>query len=154
MLSGLQRSVRAATAAGLALAIAQALQLRFPIFAMIAAVIVSEPTPVQTRRLGVQRMAGTIIGASLGAALSPWLDARPGAEALAVAAAMLVTHLLHLEAAAKLAGYVCGIVLIEPDEGAWVYARARVFETLLGIAMALLVSYMPRLIRTAEGQGT
>ena len=60
---------------------------------------------------------------------------------------MLLSWGLRLDAAAKVAGYVCGIVILSHDAAPWGYAVYRVIETLLGIAMAVLVSLVPKLMR-------
>jgi uncharacterized membrane protein YgaE (UPF0421/DUF939 family) len=44
-MSGLQLALRAGLAAGLSIAIAQLFQLQYPIYAFIAAVIVTDPNP-------------------------------------------------------------------------------------------------------------
>ena len=65
---------------------------------------------------------------------------------------MLLTYVARVPAAAKLAGYVCGIVILAHGAHPWSYALYRVVETFLGIAMAVLVSVVPKLMRveTAE----
>ena len=109
--TAIQLSVRAAVSAGLAVGIAQFLELRYPIYALIAAVIVIDLSPVKTRQLALQRLIGTLLGATVGAALSYVLPAGPLAIMISILAAMLLTYVARVPAAAKLAGYVCGIVI-------------------------------------------
>jgi hypothetical protein len=66
--SGLQLAMRAGLAAGLSIAIAQFFKLEYPIYAFIAAVIVTDLSPAQSRRLGFIRIVATVVGALLGAA--------------------------------------------------------------------------------------
>lgn len=145
----LQLALRAGLAAGLAAGSAQLLALPFPIYAMIAAVIVTDLAPARTRSLAVQRIAGTVLGASLGAALAG-LGSGAAMIALGVCGAMLACHALRMGEAARLAGYVCGIVVLDHVAQPWTYAAHRLLETLIGIAVAVLVSLVPKLLRVEE----
>jgi uncharacterized membrane protein YgaE (UPF0421/DUF939 family) len=145
-----QLSLRAALAAGLAVVLAELFRLQFPLYAMISAVIVTDLEASRTVKLGLPRLAGTLLGAILGAAISALL--RPGAweMGLGIFFAMFLTHLLRLPDAAKIAGYVCGIVLLAYGDHPWSYAFHRTIETVLGIGTAILVSLVPKLLPTDE----
>jgi uncharacterized membrane protein YgaE (UPF0421/DUF939 family) len=147
LLGGFQLSLRAAAAAGLAVWIAQLLQLQYPLYALIAAVLVTDLSPPQSRLLAWRRLAGTVLGAASGAALIQLLPPGPLSIGLSILAVMFASHLLRLEAAAKLAGYVCGIVMLDFSAEPWTYALHRLIETLVGIAMGVLVSFVPKLLR-------
>jgi uncharacterized membrane protein YgaE (UPF0421/DUF939 family) len=143
----LQLSARAASAAGLSVAIARLAGLPYPIYALLAAVIVTDLSPDQTRRLGLPRLAGTFVGATLGAALSPLLGETAWGIGLGVFAAMTATNLLRLTRSARVSGYVCGIVLLVHSDHPWSYAGHRSVETILGIGVAVIVSLVPHLFR-------
>jgi uncharacterized membrane protein YgaE (UPF0421/DUF939 family) len=147
LVTALQLSLRAAVSAGLAVGIAQFLKLQFPIYALLAAVIVLDLSPLKTQRLALQRLAGTLVGASVGATLSYVLPSGPWAIVVSILVAMLLSYGVRLQAAAKLAGYTCGIVFLPHDVDPKSYAVYRVIETFLGIAMAVLVSHVPKLMR-------
>jgi hypothetical protein len=106
-ISGIQLAVRAGFAAGLSLGLAQLLALDYPIYALVAAVIVTDLSPVQTRKLGRQRMAASVVGAFCGAVITLLLPPAAWAVALSIAVAMLVCVLVRVREGAKVAGYVC-----------------------------------------------
>jgi len=149
-LSGLQLALRAGIAAALALAIAQALQLQFPLFVMIAAVIVTDLTPSQSRRLGFHRIAGTMQGAVLGALFSSIATSNPWTIGAGITVAMLISHVAQGTDGARIAGFVCGVVMLYQGDDVWSYAMHRFVETTVGIVVAWCVSHIPKLIRTDE----
>jgi uncharacterized membrane protein YgaE (UPF0421/DUF939 family) len=146
-ITALQLSIRAAVAAAAAVSMAQFLELEYPVYALIAAVLVMDLSPQKTRQLAAQRLLGSVLGATVGALLSYVLPAGPLAMGVGILTAMLLGFGIRLEAgAAKLAGYVCGLVVFAYGAQPWAYAYHRTLETLLGIGMAVLVSFVPKLI--------
>jgi uncharacterized membrane protein YgaE (UPF0421/DUF939 family) len=150
LIAALRPSVRAGLAAGLAVAIARFLRLPFPLYALVAVVIVTDLSAARTRELALRRLVGTVLGATLGAVIHPWLPPAAWSIGLGVLAAMFFSYLLRLHEAAKVAGYVCGIVMLEHGDHPWSYALYRLAETVLGIGLAILVSLVPLLIPIDE----
>jgi uncharacterized membrane protein YgaE (UPF0421/DUF939 family) len=150
LVPALQLSLRAALAAALSYAIARACELEFPLYAMIAAVIVTDLQPSETQKLGLRRLGGTIIGSLLGAVLSILLPHGVLTIGLGIFLSMFLTHLLRAPQAARVAGYLCAIVLLEHAADPWIYSFWRFIETVLGIIVAMLLSLVPRLIRIED----
>jgi uncharacterized membrane protein YgaE (UPF0421/DUF939 family) len=147
---GIQLALRSALSAGLSLALAQLFRLEYPIYAMIAAVIVTDLSASQTRKLGLRRLVATVLGAACGAALGPLLPPGPVAIGLSILVAMVICILLRGQDVAKVVGYICGVVVLNHGENPWPYAFLRLIETALGIGVAWMISLVPKLIRTDE----
>lgn len=93
-----------------------------------------------------------MLGAAPGAILSPWLPSGPVAVGLSILVAVFLSRLLRLQDAARLAGYVCAIVVLDHQASPWSYAVDRLAETLLGIGTAMLVSLVPKLLSGAPAR--
>lgn len=145
---GLQLSLRAAAAAAIAYAVAEILKFEYPIYALIAAVIVSDLSPARTRRLAVQRLVATLIGVACGIAASVILPGGIVSIGVSIFLAMLSCHVLRAPDSAKVAGYVCGIIVIAYTADPWSYGFYRFIETVIGMAIAWLISLVPKLFAT------
>jgi uncharacterized membrane protein YgaE (UPF0421/DUF939 family) len=119
-------------AAGLSIAVAQLFKLEHPIYAFLAAVIVTDLSPSQSRRLGSHRIVATVVGAVCGAALSQVLPPGAWAIGLSILLAMLACQLLQCPEGAKVAGFTCAIVVLEHSPEPWSSACFRLIETALG----------------------
>ena len=139
-------------ASSLSLVVARALGLEFPVYSFLAAVIVTDLSPAQTRQQGGQRVGATLIGATCGAALSQVLPAGPWTAGLGVLVAMLACNLVHMQESAKVAGYISGIILLAYGAQPWRYAAVRLAETMLGVGVAWSVSLVPRLVGLDESK--
>jgi uncharacterized membrane protein YgaE (UPF0421/DUF939 family) len=147
MVPALQLSLRAAVAAVLAFGAAQLLQLPHPLYAMISAVIVTDLQPSETPKLAFPRLVGTMIGSTFGAAINTLISPSPWSLGLGIMIAMFTTQLISQPTAAKVAGYVCGIVLLDHGDAPWTYGFFRMVETALGIGAGMCVSVIPKLLR-------
>ena len=144
--SAVQLAVRAGIAAGLAAWIATLVALEHPLYAFISAVIATDLSAAQSRKLGLRRIFATAIGAICGAVLSQLLGPGSGAVGLAVFMAMVVASLLGAGEGTRVAGFICGIVVLEHSGEPWLYGAQRFIETVLGVVVAWGVSFLPKLI--------
>lgn len=144
--AAVQLSVRSALSAGLGVTLSGLLGLQMPLHAVLSAVLVMDLDPRRTRALGLHRLAGTVIGAGFGATLCSLFGPSAVRMGVGILLAMLLTYFLRLRGAAKVAGYVCGIVLISFGDKPWWYAVHRLAETTVGVTMSVLVSCVPLLM--------
>jgi uncharacterized membrane protein YgaE (UPF0421/DUF939 family) len=148
----LQLSLRAAVAAILAFGVAQLLHLPHPVYALISAIIVTDLQAVETRRLAVPRLIGTLIGSLFGAAMNSVLPPSLWVLGVGIMISMFVTQLIALPATGKVAGFVCAIILLDHGDAPWTYALYRMIETALGIGAAMCVSVVPKLMQPKEDE--
>lgn len=147
VLAAIQLALRAGIAAGVALAIAQLAKLDLPIYAAVAALIVTDLKPRQSTILGVHRIVATILGAGCGGALSMLLPAQPWAVGAGIAIAMLISDLVQGKDGVRVAGFTCAIIIATVGDAPWHFAFDRLVETLIGVVVAWAVSHIPKLIR-------
>ncbi len=154
LLRRVQLPLRAAVAASIAVAIGMLLGLEHPVYAIPGAVIATDLSAAETRRLGWTRLAGTVLGGAFGAALCVVLPSGPVAVGIGVLIAMLLCDVVGVREGARLGAYICGIVVLAHQASPWLYAGRRMLETMLGVAVAWAISLVPKLMQFDESPWT
>jgi uncharacterized membrane protein YgaE (UPF0421/DUF939 family) len=145
-------AVRAALASMGAVTCVHLLHVTEGMYALIAAVLVSDAAPEAIRHLGAQRLLGTAVGAILGGLLAVLCGHALWAMGLAVFLTILISQFSHFKDAAKVGGYVAGVVILGYAAAPWRYAWDRFLETAVGIAFAMLVCFLlPVPVAPADG---
>jgi len=120
--------------------------MKHPLYAMIAAIIVTDLSPPRSRHLGLHRIAATVVGSICGGVCSSLLPPAPWVVGLGVAVAMLTSHVLQGPDGVKIAAFVFTIIVVDHSDNAWSFVLDRFIETILGIAVAWAVSHIPKLM--------
>jgi uncharacterized membrane protein YgaE (UPF0421/DUF939 family) len=147
---GLQLALRTGLSAGLSLAIAYALKMEHPVYAMIAAIIVTDLAPSRSRHLGWHRALATVLGAVCGGVFSLLVSPNPWTVGIGIIVAMLISHVLQGPDGVRVAAFVFAIIVIEHSDDPWHFALHRFLETMLGIAVAWSISHVPKLINVPD----
>lgn len=135
-------------AVAISLAICRALNIPEPVFAGVAAVIVMQPTVLQTFRKGWERLQATVIGAAVALGMLSLVMIYPLPYVRSFAAGVAVIIVLWLCLALKwldalvLAAATVVVVMIQSEEGGsiYIYAAERALVTAIGIIVASLVN--------------
>lgn len=145
-LPGAQLALRGSAAAALSLALGRWLNFDEPIFALIAAVIVTDRKVTESRKLAIRRILSTAIGGFCGAALAPVFHQSSLEVAVAIFVAMVVSTAVTQLSDPKFAAYLCALIVVNHSEQPLQYAYSRFAETALGITVGWAVSMVPKLV--------
>jgi uncharacterized membrane protein YccC len=150
--TGFSFALRAALASVGAVTCVHLLHVEGGMYALIAAVVVSDAAPEAIRHLGAQRLLGTAVGAVLGGLLAILCGHALWAVGLATFLTIVACEFSPFKSAAKVGGYVAGVVILGYAAAPWRYAWDRFLETALGIAFAMLVCFvLPVPVAPANG---
>lgn len=138
----LENSARTAVAATASLMAARLLKLPEAYWAPISTLVVMQSTLGAAWNISRQRMAGTALGAVLGALVALHPDPRTAMFGAGVFGTGLVCAILHLDKAAyRFAGITLAIILlVERNKPAWTVAIHRFLEVTVGIVIALALT--------------
>ena len=95
----------------------------------------------------------TVIGAAWGALLAPLISSGAVAVGFSVLVAMVTCQVFAGAAGARVAAFICGIIVLDNPDQPWTYALHRLAETGLGVAVAWVISYVPKLFNFEEPRG-
>jgi uncharacterized membrane protein YgaE (UPF0421/DUF939 family) len=146
----IQLALRSTSAAVLSLTAALWMGLDYPIYAFIAAVIVTDLQPAVSQKLGLRRLGATLVGAICGASLSYLMPGSAWGVGIGVFTAMIIAQLLKAGEGARVAGYISGIVLLDHSMAPWSYAFHRFVETAIGVLFAWAISFVPKMLESEE----
>jgi uncharacterized membrane protein YgaE (UPF0421/DUF939 family) len=134
--------VRTTLTATIALLLAQFAGLPEAYWAAVAALIVMQSTLGAALQVSLQRFAGTVLGAALGAVIATLWGRGPAVFGAGVLAGGGLCALLRLDRAAyRFAGVTLAIVVLARQaEPAWIIALHRFVEVTLGIVVGLFVT--------------
>lgn len=137
----LLHSARTAIAAIISLFVPQLLHLPEPYWACITALIVMQSDLGTAWAVSWQRLAGTALGAAMGALVAPHFGANVFVFFLSVFLLGLACAALRMPDAYRMAGVTLAlVVLIDRTAPAWKIAMYRFLEVSIGIAIALIVT--------------
>jgi uncharacterized membrane protein YgaE (UPF0421/DUF939 family) len=138
-----QLAVKMALAAALGLAVAQALDLPYPEYAVLAAATVTDIHARPSALLGVLRMVGSIVGVALSVLLVEVTGVSAWSIGLAVLVGVTVCVLARSAAAARLSVIVLGVGTLGIGERVEQWAGGRLLTTAVGVVVTVLVSALP-----------
>ena len=136
-----EQAFKAALAGVISLYAAQILSLPQAYWAPISAFIVLHSDVKSTLRASLNRLAGTAIGALIGAVFVYRVGSHPLWMGLAVLVTVLICAALNLKESYRLGCVTVAIImLIKSATSPWTTAMYRFLEVALGIAVALAIS--------------
>ena len=136
-----EQAFKAALAGVISLYAAQILNLPQAYWAPISAFIVLHSDVKSTLRASLNRLAGTAIGALIGAVFVYCVGNHPLWMGLAVLVTVLICAALNLKESYRLGCVTVAIImLIKSATSPWATAMYRFLEVALGIAVALAIS--------------
>jgi uncharacterized membrane protein YgaE (UPF0421/DUF939 family) len=134
-------SLRTAMAAVASFLIARLLQMPEAYWATISAIIVAQSSLGAAATISWQRLAGTGLGAGLGALLATYFHTNLWVFGLGIFLLGLICALLRLGAAYRFSGVTLAVIMLIPrDKAAWRIAEHRLIEVSVGIAIGLALS--------------
>jgi uncharacterized membrane protein YgaE (UPF0421/DUF939 family) len=134
--------LRGACAAIAAIEVSRHFGLVYPIYALVAAILVTEYHGEETRQQSLTRFLGNALGIIAGGVLVTLFGSHSWVIGLAAFIMIIFCYYLNLAAAAKLSAFVAALTVMDHSSTPWQYGMGRISETLIGIGFAVLMSLL------------
>lgn len=137
------RNIKTAIAISLCVVISHLLNLEYPFYAAIATVISMESSVTSSFVAGKNRMMGTLVGACTGLIFASIRPDNALYCALGAIVVIYVCNLLKWNKSVSIACIVFLAVMLNLKGGnPLLYSMNRIFDTMIGISVAVLVNYL------------
>lgn len=136
------RTVKTGIAVGITMLVSRIFNIDHPFFAMVAALIAMQPTVSDSWHTGANRMLGTFIGALVGVI---FIMISPPNFIMISLGIILLIHIMNRlgwNEAISIASVVFIAIYLNYKDGYTTYALSRLFDTFIGISIALIVNYL------------
>jgi uncharacterized membrane protein YgaE (UPF0421/DUF939 family) len=114
--------------------------LNYPIYALIAAILVTEYHGEETRQQSVTRLLGNALGITAGCLLVTLFGSHSWVIGFAAFLMILFCYYFDFAVAAKYSAFVAALTVMDHSSHPWSYGRDRFLETLIGVGFAVLMS--------------
>ena len=139
------RVIKTGIAVFVSILLGNLLGIEYPFYTVIAVVIVMQPTVIDTWKFGMNRMMGTTAGAVLGVILALLLPHNPIVGAIGFIALITLMNWIKKGESISIGAVVFASVYLSEvlsTQEHIRYAGERLFETFLGIMVAVAVNYL------------
>lgn len=135
------RNLKTAISVFICIIVFQLLKRPYPFYACIAAVICMQNSVHNSFVAGKNRMIGTIIGAVVGIMFSIFIGQNAIVTGLGIVLVIYLCNFFNYDGSVSIACVVFLAIMTNLKEGtSYIYAINRVFDTFVGIIVAILVN--------------
>jgi uncharacterized membrane protein YgaE (UPF0421/DUF939 family) len=146
-------AIKMALAASLGLAVAQALALPYPEYAVLAAATVTDIRARPSAVLGVLRIVGSVVGVGLAILLVDVTGVSPWSIGVATLIAVTACVLVRSPATARLSVIVLAVGALGIGDQVEQWAGDRLLTTAVGVVVTVMVSAVPWPARLSDAVG-
>lgn len=124
----------------LSILVGQLLQVEYPFFIAMTAIISMDKTMGNSFKMGRNRVLGTLIGASLGVLLAYIDQGNAFLCGLGILLLIPICNKLHLQGSITIGGIVMLAIMIHTDKSPLFYGFHRTLDTFIGATLSFIVN--------------